>query len=158
MQTFLPYPDFRETAEVLDGVRLRNQRRECLALLSSLYSGEGWSHHPAAKMWAGSERCLIIYCLEICEEVTRRGWLDSVADTLLLEYWHLFDRTSARRPWWLGWEEFHESHRSALLRKDPAHYRKYFNGVPTNLPYVWPRHNNSTEHMPYPSEYAVQQR
>jgi hypothetical protein len=42
-------------------------------------------------------------------------------------------------PAWLGREDFHRSHQSALLRKDPAHYRPIFGlDVPDDLPYVWP--------------------
>src|SRR3712207_7307101 len=32
----------------------------------------------------------------------------------------------------------HLSHRSALVRKDPARYRPLFPEVPDDLPYVWP--------------------
>lgn len=42
-------------------------------------------------------------------------------------------------PGWLGDDELHRSHRSALLRKEPAHYRRFFHDVPDDLPYVWPR-------------------
>jgi hypothetical protein len=41
-------------------------------------------------------------------------------------------------PPWLGDPAFHRSHQSALLRKDPPHYRPIFNDVPDDLPYVWP--------------------
>ena len=41
-------------------------------------------------------------------------------------------------PPWLGEDRFHLSHQSALVRKDPAHYRTYFPDVPDDLPYVWP--------------------
>lgn len=41
-------------------------------------------------------------------------------------------------PPWLGDEPFHRSHRSSLLRKDPAHYGPLFPGVPDDLEYVWP--------------------
>jgi hypothetical protein len=37
----------------------------------------------------------------------------------------------------LGREDFHESHRSNLLRKDPDHYYKFGWTEPTNLEYVW---------------------
>jgi hypothetical protein len=30
----------------------------------------------------------------------------------------------------------HDSHRSALVRKDPAHYRRFFPDVPDDLPYL----------------------
>ena len=39
---------------------------------------------------------------------------------------------------WLGDEDFHRSHRSALLRKDAAYYQEAFGNVPDDLPYVWP--------------------
>ena len=41
-------------------------------------------------------------------------------------------------PPWLGDEQFHRSHQSSLLRKDPAHYGPLFSGVPDDLEYVWP--------------------
>lgn len=41
-------------------------------------------------------------------------------------------------PPWLGDEDFHRSHRSSLLRKDPEHYRPLFPDDPDDLPYVWP--------------------
>ena len=39
-------------------------------------------------------------------------------------------------PWWLGNEDFHRSHQSNLLRKDPVHYAIF--DVPDDLPYLWP--------------------
>lgn len=41
-------------------------------------------------------------------------------------------------PRWLADEEFHRSHRSSLVRKDPDFYRPLFPDVPDDLPYVWP--------------------
>ena len=41
-------------------------------------------------------------------------------------------------PWWIGDDDFHRAHQSALVRKDPAHYGPLFPGVPDDLPYVWP--------------------
>ena len=37
MQTFLPYPDFRESLESLDYKRLGKQRVEALQLVKSIY-------------------------------------------------------------------------------------------------------------------------
>ena len=39
---------------------------------------------------------------------------------------------------WLGDQDFHRSHQSSPLRKDPEHYGPMFPGVPEDLPYVWP--------------------
>ena len=36
MQTFLPYPDFAESAKVLDNKRLGKQRVECLQIMKAL--------------------------------------------------------------------------------------------------------------------------
>jgi len=47
-------------------------------------------------------------------------------------------RRTGQLPPWLGEEAVHVSHRSSLLRKDPAHYRRFFPTEPDDLPYVWP--------------------
>ncbi len=47
-------------------------------------------------------------------------------------------------PPWLGDEALHLSHRSALVRKDPDHYRPQFPDVPDDLPYVWPVRSQAT--------------
>jgi hypothetical protein len=55
----------------------------------------------------------------------------------------MFDRFKAEfdgqfdysQPWWFGFEEFHISHQSNLLRKDPIHYKQF--NVPNDLPYIW---------------------
>jgi hypothetical protein len=41
-------------------------------------------------------------------------------------------------PPWLGRREFHRSHRSALVRKDPSFYRRAFPDVADDLEYLWP--------------------
>jgi len=41
-------------------------------------------------------------------------------------------------PPWFGDDAVHRSHQSALVRKDPDHYRRYFPDVPDDLPYTWP--------------------
>ena len=39
---------------------------------------------------------------------------------------------------WLGDDALHLSHRSALLRKDPAFYGPIFGTIADDLPYYWP--------------------
>ena len=71
------------------------------------------------------------------------GFADTVLDTLLAEA-PASPRTQAdlarrrRLPPWLGRRALHRSHQSALVRKDPVHYRPFFPNVPDDLPYVWP--------------------
>ena len=146
MQTFLPYPSFASCAAVLDGRRLGKQRVEAFQVLRGLRIEEyGWRHHPVVRMWRGCDQALIAYGLEVCSEWVRRGNRDSVRGKI--------SALSARQPppgqgelaaagalpRWLGDAEFHRSHQSALLRKDPVHYGPLFPGVPDDLPYVWPQ-------------------
>ena len=106
-------------------------------------SYKGWKNHPATKMWRGFTAGLVAYGLAVCEEWTRRGRADAVGTTLLeFTGGRRQDVAELRRagalPPWLGLEELHVSHRSALVRKLPEHYRRYFPDVPDDLPYVWP--------------------
>ena len=48
-------------------------------------------------------------------------------------------------PPWLGDDAVHRSHRSALVRKDPAVYADLFPGEPDDLPYVWPSSDRDPE-------------
>lgn len=153
MQTFLPYPDFAATARILDPRRLGKQRVECLQVLRALtVPGYGWRHHPVVRMWRGHEEALTRYGLEVCHAWCALGRRDTCAATLITE-WRALEGTDAPRdapreqaelarvralPAWLGDPDFHRSHQSALLRKDPAHYRPLFPDVPDDLPYVWP--------------------
>lgn len=139
MQTFLPYSDFALSAEVLDYRRLGKQRVECKQLLNVILfpeTAKGWKNHPAAKMWRGYSGALASYGLVVCEEWIKRGYKDTLRDFFLefkLEY---------IAPYWLGDEDFHSSHRSNLLRKDPTFYEKFGWKEPDDLPYIWPEERN----------------
>ncbi|MFK4035177.1 MSMEG_6728 family protein [Nonomuraea wenchangensis] len=151
MQTFLPYPDFVATAGVLDPLRLGKQRVETLQILRALtVPGYGWRHHPVVKMWAGYEEALVRYGLDVCDTWCALGRADTCAATMTTELVQLRGTPEIRRqpelatagelPPWLGDEALHRSHRSALLRKDPAYYRpKFGDEEPDDLEYVWPR-------------------
>lgn len=135
MQTFLPYPDFDESAAALDDVRLGKQRVEAYQILRTLLGiTQGWRHHPAVTMWRGHPNALIDYGAAMCREWTRRGRADTVLDKLLAH------RTAdpAEPPAWFGDAAFHASHRSNLLRKDADWYGRFGWAEPADLPYVWP--------------------
>jgi hypothetical protein len=148
VQTFLPYPDFRRSAETLDVRRLGKQRVEGLQVVRGLtVPGYGWRHHPAVKMWVGHLEALGRYTLECCAVWTARGHADTVADTVRADLLGAGVRRVRSQPAlaragllppWLGREDFHRSHQSSLLRKDPDHYKPLFGDVPDDLPYVWP--------------------
>ncbi|MFB6850310.1 MSMEG_6728 family protein [Streptomyces sp. NPDC056373] len=149
MQTFLPHPDFRATALSLDRRRLGKQRVEALQVLRGLVvPGYGWRRHPAVKMWLGYEEALVRYGLEVCRVWREQGHQDTCAATLVADLAATRPHAPIRDqhqlaaegelPPWLGDAPFHESHRSALVRKDPETYTALFPGVPDDLPYVWP--------------------
>jgi hypothetical protein len=148
VQTFLPYADFEASARALDDRRLGKQRVEALQVVRGLtVPGYGWRHHPAVKMWRGHLEALGRYAITCCETWVGRGFADTCAATLgtdLAAAGVTGIRTQdvlsglGALPLWLGDAEFHLSHRSALVRKDPEHYRRMFPDVPDDLPYVWP--------------------
>ena len=137
MQTFLPYADFKRSAQVLDYKRLGKQRVETWQVLRAL-RGEtrGWRNHPASRMWNGYEKALIEYGLVMCDEWKRRGYKDTMTDRFLEEFGKI-DGAVVMPPW-IGDEQFHRSHQSNLLRKDEMFYRQFFPEVPADLPYIWP--------------------
>lgn len=140
MQTFLPYQDFEQTAEVLDYRRLGKQRVETWQILNALDGKtKGWVNHPASRMWRGYEQRLVSYGIVMCREWIRRGY----NDTMLERFEALRDvRTSQRRgevdPPWMGRLDIHRSHQSNLVRKDGEYYGPLFPDVPSDLEYVWP--------------------
>jgi hypothetical protein len=136
MQTFLPFPDFKASAAVLDRQRLGKQRIEVVQLLRALLvPGAGWANHPAAKMWRGYEKALARFGLCACVEWIERGYKDSQVE-VILGYMDGLPETG--NPPWLGRDDVHEAYRSNLLRKAPEYYRPFWPDNPDNLPYVWP--------------------
>lgn len=162
MQTFLPYPSYAASLAVLDYRRLGKQRVECKQLLRSMaidgllrpFSNYididalfpevggfanvvtdkvGWRNHPARKMWEKNPVDLALYHdLSILEWVSR-GYQNSMPRICILT-----DDPQDPGPSWLGNEDFHASHRSNLLRKDPEWYGQFGWEEPHDLPYIWP--------------------
>lgn len=133
MQTFLPFPDYYESARSLDNKRLSNQRRESFTLLRG-----GWRFHPAAKMWWGYGYQLTLYSLAICDECIIRGYSDSRH-----LFWPFLELSKTESPWWLGMEEFHKAHRASLLQKFPAFYGDLLGWTDVAEGYIWPEGRTS---------------
>lgn len=135
MQTFLPYPDFAQSAATLDRQRLGKQRVETLQLLKAM-NGEskGWVNHPATNLWRGYQNALVLYGVAMCQEWISRGYQDTCLDKIKA-YWQ--DGVGLVLPPWLGRDDIHASHRSNLLRKDAEYYGRLKWAEPNNLPYIW---------------------
>lgn len=133
MQTFLPYPDFRESASVLDWRRLGKQRVEALQILNILTGrspNSRWKNHPAVLMWRGYENALIDYMNSFIMEWKNRGYRNTMC---------IMKTSEIIIPYWLGNEDFHAAHRSNLLRKNAEYYGRYGWKERNDLPYIWPK-------------------
>lgn len=145
MQTFLPYPDFGQSAQCLDDKRLFKQAVEARQLVSALQAGPvtgrkrtPWYSHPAAQMWRGCLPSLMVYANAIIVEVYRRRKWATAIQPYDLTALGLVVRGVTEYPWWLGHKDFHAAHRSNLLRKDPTHYSRFGWTEPNDLDYWWP--------------------
>ena len=140
MQTFLPYADYKQSANVLDMKRLGKQRVEVLQLLNSITAidkgspKKGWKNHPCHKMWQNHKNALIEYGLAICDEWKSRGYKDTCWEKIHCHY----DYTKSNdKPTFIGNEEFHLSHKSMLIQKKPEYYKQLWPEVPVDMNYVW---------------------
>lgn len=154
MQTFLPFPDFSDSAATLDTKRLGNQRNECLVIMRALLrcysdgisvrvvSNPGYAHHAVTRMWNGFEGSLFSYFSAIVHEWRDvRGFKDGTYDRMsaMMDYASSRGRIFHQRdPLWIGDNPFHLAHQSNLIAKKPEHYASLFPGVPDNLPYIYP--------------------
>jgi hypothetical protein len=148
VQTFLPYAYFERSARALDRKRLGKQRVETIQVIRALTKPDyGGQNHPAALMWKGFEEALGRYGFACCEAWTELGFGDTCALTIATDLRAAginFVRSQPELaaadalPPWLGDEALHRSHQSALVRKDPEHYRTLFPDVPDDVAYVWP--------------------
>lgn len=134
MQTFLPYADLARCAATLDSRRLGKQRVEAVQILRTLCGlNRGWQSHPAVKMWRGYEEALCVYLNAMIAEWERQGYTNT-----MMRY-PLPADGPIQMPPWLGLEMLHFSHRSNLLRKEPAYYGRFGWVESPDLPYYWPR-------------------
>lgn len=135
MQTFLPSPDFDESASILDPKRLNNQINECTILLRAIREPEGpWGNHVVTRMWRGHEGALKHYrnaCL--CAYIRRTGKSPDFPMNFKLLFGHLDSRHGdwtlpkffTSMPEWLGMDKLHSHHRAKLLAKDPEYYGQF---------------------------------
>ena len=146
MQTFLPLPSCVDSAAVLDYRRLGKQRVECFQLLAAMgdrwalrvraaqgkppLKRNGWTNHPATAMWRGHADALKFYMNVVIDAWIARGYKNNM-EKAPLPY-------QPNMPRWFGEEDFHASHRSNLLRKDPEWYGQFGWTEAADLEYIWP--------------------
>lgn len=155
IQTWMPLPNFKESAESLSDTDLAKQVADALRVIEELHeiplaesklAPEYRTQEPlvpveAARMWKGCEIQLCEYALEMAEEASvRQGkknqYMDAISEHL---EWATGEDSFMGKPSWFGDIELHLSHQAALLRKDPDFYRARFTADP-EMSLRWPVH------------------
>lgn len=95
-----------------------------------------WENHSASVMWRGYSDALKLYYNTTINEWIKRGYINNMP---------IIKTNTPNFPYWINNEEFHASHRSNLLRKDPEHYAKFGWTEPDDLPYCWPKSKHEWE-------------
>jgi hypothetical protein len=130
VQTFVPLPDYAESAKALDSKRLFKQLLECVQLLAIILElpkddgskRRGWQKHPATLQWRPWPGSLLAYSRAIADECRTRG-LNTT--NLVARLNRMPCVPSDVKPIWWGDEAVHSSHRARLLQKDFEHYSKH---------------------------------
>ena len=141
MQTFLPYKDFKKSAEILDKKRCWSQAREAKQILNVLQGKtKGYKNHPAVLMWKGFEKELQHYyniflyqCLNVHKINTEMWYEDCYYSYGVKSECHgnyfvdnQIPSWERNKPFWLGQEPFHRAMRARLIEKDPEFYESKF--------------------------------
>jgi hypothetical protein len=144
VNTFLVDSNFDKSASMLDRRRLGKQRVEAIQILkANLGMTKGWRNHPAAVMWRGHEFSLGMYGLSVCDRWISYGYKDTCRDQIYELIGTAVKQATGPMvtdpPMFIYDQNFLDSHRSNLLRKDPAFYSQYEWGINDDLPYFWPK-------------------
>lgn len=126
MQIFLPFPDFEESCNALDTVRLGKQRIEAFQIWKAATSAtkNGWSNHVVTRMWkdylVALRKYLIICCRVYGSRKTKKGKF--CQNTKMLQHieenrLEVQEHETVVMPPWIGNSQFHDSHKSMLYHK-----------------------------------------
>jgi hypothetical protein len=141
--TFLPLPNLRLSAIVLDRKRQGKQRLEVVDILNAMHDPSSrLRRHAAVRMWIGYTDALVAYGLAVCQDWIDSGCEDNQYDKILafstLGKGILPTQDNVVLLLWFGRESFHASHRGNLLRKNRRWYSAFGWKESPLLPYEWP--------------------
>lgn len=129
MQTFLPYPDFYESAKALDKKRCWKQTVEAAQILDVLEGRKtGWANHPAVKMWVGYNDVLKGYFNAFLQISKYQNGINTqyVERYPYILGYNPHKDNPEHYPWWLGDINFHRAMRARLIEKDEDFYLSKF--------------------------------
>lgn len=143
---YFPHRGSLPTVRCLADEDLLEQQDTVQYVLSALRYGGNKSKLLAYRMFTQYDMFLLMHLWQIVCETGRRGlppqprrldnnphlkWRQRFLDEGVNTY--------PRTPRWYGWNPLVESSRSALIRKNPAHYGHQFPTTPLEMPYLWPQ-------------------
>jgi len=149
MDTFVPFPNFKDTAKALRHDDAINSLRAALKIMEIKHEyGNVDTHatlarHPMVEMWGEAIPHLCEYAFALIEAIPeeRTGALNLAKIERAVQF-HLSCATSGEYrmdpPRWLGDEMFHAAQRSALMRLRPLHYGAMWPTEDMSIPQYWP--------------------
>ena len=154
MNTLLTSPSFFVAAARLSNRDLHIQLVDCLKVGRALLGRERseWVKHPSVLMWYGSEQAFYYYTLIMHHDwMIRSGKREHLAYMKFAQEFNIAMSDGWQTTPWLKDSRLHQSHKSALIQRDPAFYGPVWPDTPKDLPMFWP-----TKHEDYgPHFYNV---
>ncbi len=145
LRTWLPADTFIASATLLHDNEVYRIRQHVLFILNVLAGRhQHMRHSPHVVMWRGAELQLVAYGTTMCREWRQRGHDDKLEAQIYafgeeaLRIGTLTPQLNGNKPWWLGNEGFHLSHRSGLVKINPEYYKTLWKDVSPDLPMVSP--------------------
>jgi len=125
MQTYLPYPHFDKSAEVLDTKRLGKQIEDCVKILDTLHevNDTGLENHPLVRMWKFYEVRLSQFGLSCCQEWFERNEIDHELLMRMTDHQVYAEGETTEFPIWWGDVDIHLQYRRLLIGEDKNFYQ-----------------------------------
>lgn len=147
MITWLPYPNMRLSAHVLDSHTLGVQMSQSLSMLRIIAGhkeGGRNRYHASTLSWYHYPEALVLYTdyilMEMCKRSQSRG-LSSPRSSQGCKMYEIpleWSQENPIIPDWIGIESIHASHRSTLLKKDLEWYSQFSWNEKPRIDLRWP--------------------
>jgi len=125
MQVFLPYENYKDSAEVLDPRRRNKQILECVQIAKAILGmSESWRNHCVTRMWDACPKGLVLFGLELCKiyKFENRKHHKSKNELTKLLHYCCQNGYDNNYPKWLGIPKIHMYYQQHLKSKDELFY------------------------------------
>lgn len=149
MLVFLPYPNMRLSAHVLDSITLGEQLYASLSILRILAAknqGTGGVHRytMSTRIWREYHTALLRMVNCVLSEMANRGYeapLEYLASAKEMKKQRLPESWLTEEfyiPEWMGYESMHASHRAMLKNRNNYWYSQFGWDEPAVASLIWP--------------------